>query len=137
MQAAVVLSGGENDLHASLEIFSDRPMGIATSTPELIELPTYNSPQHLAVSGDGNRLAVTFATSRRTNLLIFDPPARRIVSSLLVPGIACRCGDQCKRHGCVRSLAGSGRHHASHGKHDQDGQRGREFFGVACSNDRG
>ena len=86
LQSAIVLSGGNNDLHASLEIFSDQPMGIATSTPELIELPTYNSPRHLAVSGDGSRLAVTFATSRRFNLLIFDPPARRIVSSLLVPG---------------------------------------------------
>ena len=86
LQSAIVLSGGSNDLHASLEIFSDQPMGIATSTPELIELPTYNSPRHLALSGDGSRLGVTFATSRRANLLIFDPPARRIVSSLLVPG---------------------------------------------------
>jgi DNA-binding beta-propeller fold protein YncE len=86
LQSAIVLSGGSNDLHASLEIFSDQPMGIATSTPELIELPTYNSPRHLAVSADGSRLAVTFATSRRANLLIFYPPARRIISSLLVPG---------------------------------------------------
>jgi hypothetical protein len=86
LQSAIVLSGGDNDLHASLEIFSDPPMGIATSTPELIELPTYTAPRHLAVSQDGSRVAVTFATSHRTNLLIFDPPARRIVSSLLVPG---------------------------------------------------
>jgi len=86
LQSALVLSGGENDLHASLEIFSERPMGVATSTPELIELPTYNSPRHLAVSADGNRLAVTFATNRRANLLIYDSAARRIVSSLLVPG---------------------------------------------------
>ena len=86
LQGVVVLAGGTNDLHASLEIFSDRPMGIATSTPELIELPTYTSPRHLAVSGDGSRIAVTLATSRRANLLIFDTPARHIVSSLLVPG---------------------------------------------------
>jgi hypothetical protein len=86
LQSAIVLAGGLNDLHASLEIFSDRPMGIATSTPELIELPTYTSPRHLAISGDGSRVAVTFATSRRANLLIFDAPARRIVSSLLAPG---------------------------------------------------
>jgi hypothetical protein len=86
LQSAIVLAGGANDLHASLEIFSDRPMGIATSTPELIELPTYTSPRHLAVSGDGSRIAVTFATSRRANVLIFDTPARHIVSSLLVPG---------------------------------------------------
>lgn len=86
LQSAIVLAGGANDLHASLEIFSDRPMGIATSTPELIELQTYTSPRHLAISGDGSRIAVTFATGRRANLLIFDAPARRIVSSLLVPG---------------------------------------------------
>jgi len=86
LQSAIVLAGGANDLHASLEIFSDRPMGIATSTPELIELPTYTSPRHLAISGDGSRIAVTFATSRRANVLIFDTPARHIVSSLLVPG---------------------------------------------------
>ena len=61
-------------------------MGIATSTPELIELPTYTSPRHLAVSGDGSRVAVTLATSHRVNLLVYDVPARRIVSSLLTPG---------------------------------------------------
>jgi DNA-binding beta-propeller fold protein YncE len=86
MQTAIVLSGGSNDLHASLEIFSDRPMGIATSTPELIELPTYTSPRHLAVSDDGSRVAVTFATKHRANLLIFDLPGRRMVSSLLAGG---------------------------------------------------
>jgi len=85
-QSAIVLAGGTNDLHASLEFFADRPMGIATSTPELIELPTYTSPRHLAVSSDGSRIAVTFATARRSNLLIFDVPARRIVSGLLTPG---------------------------------------------------
>jgi DNA-binding beta-propeller fold protein YncE len=86
LQSAIVLSGGANDLHASLEIFSDRPMGIATSTPELIELSTYTSPRHLAVSDDGTRVAITFATKHRANLLIFDLPARRMVSSLLTPG---------------------------------------------------
>jgi DNA-binding beta-propeller fold protein YncE len=86
LQSAIVLSGGANDLHASLEIFSDRPMGIATSTPELIELPTYTAPRHLAVSADGSRVAVTFATSHRANLLIFDLPARHIVGTLLTPG---------------------------------------------------
>jgi DNA-binding beta-propeller fold protein YncE len=86
LQSAIVLSGGNNDLHASLEIFPDRPMGIATSTPELIELPTYTTPRHLAVSEDGSRVAVTLATSHRVNLLIFDVPARHIVSSLLTPG---------------------------------------------------
>jgi hypothetical protein len=33
LQSAIVLSGGNNDLHASLEIFPDRPMGIATPRP--------------------------------------------------------------------------------------------------------
>lgn len=86
LQSAIVLSGGTNNLHASLELFADRPMGIATSTPELIELPTYTSPRHLAVSGDGSRAAVTFATARHANLVIFDVPTRRIVSGLLAPG---------------------------------------------------
>jgi WD40 repeat protein len=85
--SAIVLAGGANDSHASLEFFPDRPLGIAASTPELIELPTYTSPQHLAVSADGSRVAVTFATSRRANLLIFDVPSRKIVSGIITPGI--------------------------------------------------
>ncbi|MFL6300175.1 MAG: hypothetical protein ACJ71N_06170 [Terriglobales bacterium] len=84
--AAIVLAGGSNDLHASLEFFPDRPLGIANSTPQLVELPTYTAPQHLAVSADGSRVAVTFATSHRANLLIFDLPARRIVSGIVTPG---------------------------------------------------
>jgi WD40 repeat protein len=84
--SAIVLAGGANNLHASLEFFPDRPLGIAASTPELVELPTYTAPQHLAVSADGSRVAVTFATNRRANLLIFDVPARRIVSGIITPG---------------------------------------------------
>jgi WD40 repeat protein len=83
---AIVLAGGMNDSHASLEFFPDRPLGIAASTPELVELPTYTSPQHLAVSADGSRVAVTFATTRRANLIIFDVPSRKIVSGILTPG---------------------------------------------------
>ena len=84
--SAIVLAGGVNDSHASLEFFPDRPLGIANSTPELVELPTYTSPQHLAVSADGSRVAVTFATARRGNLLIFDVPSRKIVSGIITPG---------------------------------------------------
>jgi len=84
--SAIVLAGGDNNLHASLEFFPDRPMGMATSTPELVELPTYTAPRHLAVSADGSRVAVTFAASRRGNVVIFDIPTRKIASSLIAPG---------------------------------------------------
>jgi len=84
--SAIVLAGGMNDSHASLEFFPDRPLGISASTPELVELPTYTSPQHLAVSADGSRVAVTFATTRRANLIIFDVPSRKIVSGIITPG---------------------------------------------------
>jgi len=80
------LAGGDNNLHASLEFFPDRPLGISSSTPELVELPTYTAPRHLAVSADGSRVAVTFATNHRANLLIFDVPARKIVSGIITPG---------------------------------------------------
>jgi len=84
--SAIVLAGGDNNLHASLEFFPDRPLGISSSTPELVELPTYTAPRHLAVSADGSRVAVTFATNHRANLLIFDVPARKIVSGIITPG---------------------------------------------------
>jgi len=84
--SAIVLAGGDNNLHASLEFFPDRPLGIGASTPELVELPTYTAPRHLAVSADGSRVAVTFATNHRANLLIFDVPARKIVSGIITPG---------------------------------------------------
>jgi DNA-binding beta-propeller fold protein YncE len=52
----------------------------------LLNLITWKSPKHIAVSADGSRLAISYATTRKLNVLVYDPRARRTASALLIPG---------------------------------------------------
>jgi DNA-binding beta-propeller fold protein YncE len=61
-------------------------MGLAHSTSQIIELFNYAAPVNLAVSGDGRLAAVTLSTARRANVIFYDFPLHRVVSSTLVPG---------------------------------------------------
>jgi DNA-binding beta-propeller fold protein YncE len=84
--AALVLTGGSDDQQSKVQIFPARPMGIQTSTAQLLNLITWSSPRYLAVSADGSRLAITYSSRRKHNVLVYNPQARRTASALLVRG---------------------------------------------------
>jgi DNA-binding beta-propeller fold protein YncE len=86
LDAALVLTGGDNDLQAKIEVFPAHPMGIQGSTAQLLDLITWTRPKHLAVSGNGSRLAISYASTRKLNVLVYDPRMRRTVSALVVSG---------------------------------------------------
>jgi DNA-binding beta-propeller fold protein YncE len=87
LNAAAIVSGGADDIHPSLEFFPAEPLGIAHSTSQLVDLTEWSPPVHVAVSADGSRVGITLATNRRANVLLYDPAAKRVAASDLVPGI--------------------------------------------------
>jgi WD40 repeat protein len=80
----IVLSGGADDLHARLEVFPNQPFDITTATSQLIDLHAYNAPRHLAITNDGSRIAVSFDSNHRVNLVIFDWKNGKAVANHLV-----------------------------------------------------
>ncbi len=86
LDAALVLAGGEDNLHAKIEVFPARPMGIHSSTSQLLNLVTWISPKYMTVSADGSRLAISYDSVRKMNVLVYDPRARRTASTLLLRG---------------------------------------------------
>lgn len=86
LNAALVLAGGEDDLHAKIEVFPARPMGIQNSTSQLLNLVTWISPKYLTMTADGSRLAISYNSIRRMNVVIYDPRSRRTVTTLLLRG---------------------------------------------------
>ena len=86
LDAALVLTGGGDNLQPKIEVFPARPMGIQKSTAQLWNLINWSKPKHIAVSADGSRLAMSFASTRKQNVLVYDPRARRTASALLIPG---------------------------------------------------
>jgi DNA-binding beta-propeller fold protein YncE len=86
LDAALVLAGGEDDLHAKIEVFPARPMGIQSSTSQMLNLVTWVAPKYMTVTADGSRLAISYDSTRKMNLLVYDPRARRTASALLLRG---------------------------------------------------
>lgn len=86
LDSALVLTGGSDDQQSKVQIFPARPMGIQTSTAQLLNLITWSRPRYLAVSADGSRLAISYSSRRKHNVLVYDPLARRTASALLVRG---------------------------------------------------
>jgi DNA-binding beta-propeller fold protein YncE len=86
LDAALVLAGGEDDLHAKIEVFPARPLGIQSSTAQLLNLVTWITPKYITVTGDGSRVAISYDSTRKMNVLIYDPRARRTTSALLLRG---------------------------------------------------
>jgi hypothetical protein len=86
LDAALVLAGGEDDLHAKIEVFPARPMGIQSSTAQMLNLVTWITPKYLTVTGDGSRIAISYDSTRKMNVLVYDPRGRRTMSALLLRG---------------------------------------------------
>jgi DNA-binding beta-propeller fold protein YncE len=87
LDSAIVLSGGPDDIHARLEIFPAHPLSIANSTSQLFDLKTWSRPRHLAITGDGSRLGISFDRAARwANVIIYDVRERRAAATRLVPG---------------------------------------------------
>jgi len=86
LDAALVLAGGEDDLHAKIEVFPARPMGIQGSTSQMLNLVTWLTPKYMTVTGDGSRVAISYDSTRKMNLLVYDPRKRRTASALLLRG---------------------------------------------------
>ena len=86
LDAALVLAGGPDDLQARIEVFPAHPMGIQRSTSQLLNLITWSKPKCIAVSQDGSRIAISYASKRKLNLLVYDPRARRTTAALLTAG---------------------------------------------------
>jgi DNA-binding beta-propeller fold protein YncE len=86
LDSALVLTGGSDDQQSKIQIFPARPMGIQTSSPQVVDLLTWSSPKYLAVSADGSRLAISYSSRRKHNVLVYDPRGRRLASALLVRG---------------------------------------------------
>jgi len=84
LEAAIVLAGGQDGLHAKLEIFPAQPLGIATSTSRLVELKTWSRPRHLAISRDAARIAITYE-SRKANLLLYNLIDARVAATHTLP----------------------------------------------------
>lgn len=84
--AAIVISGGADEVHPSLEVFPAEPMGIDKSTVQLYDLRAWSLPRSVAVSSDASRIAIALSTGRRNNLIFYDPQKRRIASALTVEG---------------------------------------------------
>jgi hypothetical protein len=86
LDSALVLTGGDDDLQAKIEVFPAHPMGIQRSTAQLLSLTTWSTPKHITASADGSRLAISYSSTRKMNVLLYDPRARRSVSALLIRG---------------------------------------------------
>jgi len=87
LNSAIVLSGGPDDIHPSLEIFPAHPLGIANSTSQLLELKTWSRPRHLSITADGSRLGISFDRAARwANVMIYDVQERRAAATRLVAG---------------------------------------------------
>jgi len=86
LDAALVLTGGSDELQAKIEVFPAHPMGIQRSTSQLLNLITWSKPKCIAVSQDGSRVAISYASKRKLNLLVYDPRARRNTAALLTAG---------------------------------------------------
>ena len=86
LNAALVLAGGDDDLHAKIEVFPAHPMGIQSSTSQLLNLVTWIAPKYITVTADGSRLAISYDSTRKMNVVVFNPRARRTASTLLLRG---------------------------------------------------
>jgi DNA-binding beta-propeller fold protein YncE len=86
LDEAVVVGGGRDDIHPSLEFFPEQPLGIANSTSQLVDLTAWSTPMHVAASGDGSRVAVTLNTNRRGNVLLYDTVKKRVAAADAVTG---------------------------------------------------
>jgi DNA-binding beta-propeller fold protein YncE len=81
-----VLTGGDDNQQSKIQVFPARPMGIQRSTSKLLNLITWSSPKYMAVSADGSRVAISYSSRRRQNVLVYNPRARRTASALLIRG---------------------------------------------------
>jgi len=86
LDAAIVISGGADEVHPSLEVFPAEPMGIDKSTVRLYDLRAWSVPRSVAVSSDGSRIAIALSTARRNNLIFYDPQKRRIAAPFSLDG---------------------------------------------------
>ena len=86
LDAAIVISGGADEIHPSMELFPAEPMGIDKSTVQSYDLRAWSLPRSVAVSSDGSRIAIALSTARRNNLIFYDPQKRRIASAFSVDG---------------------------------------------------
>ena len=86
LDAAIVISGGADEIHPSLEVFPAAPMGIDKSTVQLYDLRAWSLPRSVAVSSDGSRIAIALSTARRNNLIFYDPQKRHIAAAFSVDG---------------------------------------------------
>jgi DNA-binding beta-propeller fold protein YncE len=86
LEEAIVASGGADNLHPSLEFFPSRPMGLAQSTSELVDLVQWAAPVDLAASANGLIIGVTLNTNRRANVIFYDTKLHRVTGSSLVEG---------------------------------------------------
>jgi DNA-binding beta-propeller fold protein YncE len=86
LNCAFVLTAGGTDLQSKIQVFPAYPMGIQRSTAQLLNLITWSTPKYMAVSADGSRLAISYSSRRKQNLLVYDPRARRTASALLIRG---------------------------------------------------
>ena len=84
--AAIVVAGGADDIHPSLQFFPAQPLGIANSTSQLFDLREWAAPVNVAATADGSRVAVTLDTNRRANVIFYDPDKRRVAATALVAG---------------------------------------------------
>ena len=85
LDGVIVISGGTDEVHPKLEIFPAHPMGIVESTVQLYDLRAWSAPRSVAASSDGTRIAIALST-RKNNLIFYDPRVRRIAAVLTVDG---------------------------------------------------
>lgn len=86
LDAAVVVSGGPDEIHPKLEFFPAHPLGITNSTSYLYDLKTWTAPRNLSAPADGSRIAITLGGSRRANVIFYSPKERRVLAASLIAG---------------------------------------------------
>jgi len=86
LDAAVVISGGNDNIHPTLEFFPAHPLGIANSTSQSFDLREWSNPVNLAISADGSRAAIALSAGRRANVIFYDPLTLRVAATSSVTG---------------------------------------------------
>ena len=81
-----MVAGGADDIHPSLQFFPAQPLGIANSTSQMYDLEEWAAPVNVAATADGSMVAVTLDTSRRANVIFYNPEKRRVAATALVSG---------------------------------------------------